>query len=169
MGVLFVIGAIVVLIWLSAFFGAPYVPSHRRDVRQLFDNDVPLSSDDVVLDIGSGDGLVLREVSRRGARAVGYEIHPFFVAIAKLASLGDGRVRIRWCDAWRTPFPADVTIVYIFGVGRDGRRTARLIQRQTTRLGRGVTVACYGNPLPEVPLLRESGAYYLYRFEPLHP
>ena len=73
-----IIGSLVVLVGISVFFGAPYVPSIRRDVRRLFDTEISLQPHDVVLDIGSGDGLVLREVSRRGAKAIGYEIHPLF-------------------------------------------------------------------------------------------
>ncbi len=168
MSVLWIIGGLVVILGINVFFGAPYVPSLRRDVRRLFDDGHPLRSSDVLLDIGSGDGVVLREVSRRGARAVGYEIHPIFVGISRLLSLGDSRVRVKWADAWRTPFPDDVTVVYVFAVGRDGKRLLRTIQRETQRLNRPLTVICYGNALPHYPARRQFEAYTLYDFQPLH-
>lgn len=165
---IYIVGVIVVFIGISAFFGAPYVPSHRRDIRRLLDELPPLTDKDVVLDIGSGDGIVLREVSRRGAKAVGYEIHPLFVGISKLLSLGDSRVRVRWANAWTAPFPEDVTFIYAFAVGRDGRRLAQKVQKEADRLGRSLTIVCYGNPLPGRESARTIGAYHLYTFQPLH-
>ena len=153
---------------MSAFFGAPYVPSHRRDVRRLFDELTPLSADDVVLDIGSGDGLVLREVSRRGAKGIGYEIHPLFVAISKILSWRDPRVIIRWANAWTAPFPKKVTLIYAFAVGRDGTRLMKKVQQEADTLGRTLALVCYGNPLPGMTPEQSFEAYHLYRFEPLH-
>lgn len=165
---LLVIGVLVVIVGLSVFFGAPYVPTRRQDIKQLFDELYPLTSSDVVLDIGSGDGVVLREASRRGARAVGYEIHPLFVAISKLLSRNDPRTTIKFTNAWREPFPKEVTLVYAFSVGRDVRRLADKVQFETNRLKRPITFVCYGNPLPNRQVDMQRGAFNLYRFEPLH-
>lgn len=145
-----------------------YVPSHRRDIRWLFDHLTPVGKGDVVLDLGSGDGIVLREVSRRGARAVGYELHPVFVAIARLASWGDRQVQVRWANIWTAPFPDDVTLVYAFSVGRDGARLAKKMQQEADRAGRSLSLVCYGNALPGRTPTAAEGAYFVYRFEPLH-
>jgi len=165
---IYIIGAIIVFLGLSVFFGAPYVPSHRRDIKRLFDELTPVGPEDVVLDIGSGDGIVLREASRRGARAVGYEIHPLFVGISKLLSMGDGQVVVRWANAWTAPFPKDVTLVYAFAVGRDGKKLSNKVQHEANTLGRPLMLVCYGNPLPSKEPVRIFEAYHLYRFEPLH-
>lgn len=165
---MYIVGCIVVLVGISVFFGAPYVPSLRRDIKNLFDEFTPVGEGGVVLDIGSGDGIVLREVSRRGARAVGYEIHPLFVGISKLLSLGDQRVVVRWVNAWTAPFPDDVTLIYAFAVGRDGAKLSKKVQGEANRLGRPLTIVCYGNPLPGRTPARSFEAYHLYSFEPLH-
>jgi hypothetical protein len=111
---------------------------------------------------------VLREASRRGAQAIGYEIHPLFVGISKLASLGDSRVRVKWTNAWTASFPKSVTLVYIFSVGRDGAKLVKKMQREADTLGRPLTLVCYGNALPNKNPARTFEAYYLYTFEPLH-
>lgn len=165
---LYIIGAIVVFIGMSVFFGAPYVPSHRRDVRRLFDELTPVTKGDVVLDIGSGDGLILREVSRRGAKAVGYEIHPLFVGISRLLSLRDKNVEVRWVNAWITAFPDEVSLVYAFAVSRDGRKLSHRVQEEANRLNRPLTLVCYGSPLAGRTPTRTFEAYFLYIFEPLH-
>lgn len=165
---IYAIGSIIVLIGISAFFGAPYVPSHRKDVKRLFDELVPLSESDTILDIGSGDGLVLREASKRGAKAIGYEIHPLFVGISKVLSFGDPRVQIRWANAWTAPFPKAVTLVYAFSTGRDGEKLAAKVQHEADTLDRSITLVCYGNALPGYNPLQTFDAYFLYTFVPLH-
>lgn len=166
---LFVTAGIVTLFGISAFFGAPYVPSRRRDVRRMFTHLRPLTASDVLLDIGSGDGLVLRAARARGAKAIGYEIHPVFALVSRVLSLGDKRVAIRWANAWTAPFPSDVTLIYIFSVGRDGKRVVRKMQREVECLCRPIELICYGNPLPGRTPARTFEAYYLYEFRPLHP
>lgn len=165
---LYVVGIIAVFIGISAFFGAPYVPSHRKDIKRLFDELIPISESDTVLDLGSGDGVVLREASRRGAKAVGYEIHPLFVGIAKLASWGDPRVSVYWANAWSAPFPKSVTLVYAFSTSRDGKKLAEKVQHEADTLGRALTLVCYGNALPHHEPVQTFDAYFLYTFQPLH-
>lgn len=164
----YLLGVTAVCIGLSAFFGAPYVPTLRRDVRRMFDNLAPISKQDVVLDLGSGDGLVLREVSRRGAKAVGYEIHPMFVGISRLLSSGNQRITIKWANMWIEPFPRDVSLVYVFSVGRDGKKLVRKLRSEAERLNRPLSLVCYGNLLPGIVPTRSYEAYHLYEFQPLH-
>ncbi len=152
------------VIGASAFFGAPYVPSRRRDVRRMFDTLYPLYTEDVVFDAGSGDGLIVRETSRRGARAIGYEINPIFWALSKILSLGDVRVHVYLRNFWVSDFPNDVTLVYIFSVSRDGRRLLRKLQKERQRLQRPFTAVCYGSPLPGIEPDQVFDAYTLYRF-----
>ena len=168
MGWIYFFGIIAVIIGIGAFFGAPYVPTRRRDLRRMFDELYPLDVHDKVLDLGSGDGLVLREVSRRGAKAIGYEINPIFWMISRLWSLADPRVDVVLCNGWLTPFPDDVTLVYTFSVLRDGKKLTRTMQREADRLGRPLTLVCYGSPLADKKHARSFEAYNLYEFEPLH-
>ncbi|MGE5327872.1 MAG: hypothetical protein ACM3KH_00905, partial [Thiobacillus sp.] len=96
------------------FFGAPYVPSRPSFIRQAFDELYSLSDKDVLVDIGSGDGSVLREASRRGSRAVGYEINPLLVILSKLISGKDKKVQVVLTDFWRSHLPKDTTVIYLF-------------------------------------------------------
>lgn len=161
---IYIVGFIVVFIGASAFFGAPYVPSRRRDMRRMFDTLYPLSKEDVVFDAGSGDGVILREVSRRGASAVGYEINPIFWAISKFLSNGYKRISIKLANFWIEPFPDDVTLIYAFTVTRDGKRLLKKLRRERERLGRPFTIVCYGSPLPGVAPTKSYEAYNLYEF-----
>lgn len=169
--IFYTVGVVAVLLGWSAFFGAPYVPSKRRDVHALFHskNGVPLSPRDTVLDIGSGDGVVLLEAQQCGAHAVGYEIHPLFVAVSRFRLRRTPRVQVVWANMWHRPFPSAVTVVYAFSVNRDARPLVRKLQREAHRLARPFTFVCYGNPLPELTPDRSFGAYTIYTITPLQP
>lgn len=165
--ILLAIGLVVVVLGFSVFFGAPYLPSRRGDVRALFDT-LPLTSKDILLDLGSGDGVVLREARRRGARAIGVEIHPFFAGLSRLLSWRDRGVEIHTTNMWTMSFPGEVTLVYAFSVSRDGRKLRRKLEHEAQRLRRPLRAVCYGNPLPGVEPVRVYGAHSLYEFHPLH-
>ena len=163
------IGIAAIIVGFGAFFGAPYVPSKRREIQAIFKQLYKLSAKDVVLDIGSGDGIVLREASRMGARAIGVEINPFFVILSRILSRRDPKVRVIASNLWLYHFPEDITVVYAFAVERDGRRLERKLQREADRLGKKLTLLCFGSPLPRLVPTATYRAYARYDFHPLHP
>jgi hypothetical protein len=133
----------------------------------MFDNLYPVTEDDVLLDFGSGDGVILREVSRRGGRAIGYEINPVLAILSKLLSANDSRVEVRVANFWLTSFPEDTTVVYAFSVSRDGKKLAEKMQREADRLAIPLVLICYGSPLPVVLPTSQYEAFHLYEFHPL--
>lgn len=163
----YVVGGVVALLGFSVFFGAPYVPSRRRDLKRMFDKLYPLSAKDTVIDVGSGDGIILREASRRGAKAVGYEISPLLVVISKWLSRHDKKVTISMANFWLAKFPKATTVIYAFSVERDARKLTKKIQSESDRLNKPLILICYGSPLPKKPAERTFEAYHLYLFEPV--
>jgi len=163
----YIFAAIVLLGGFMVFTGAPYVPSMPKEVARAFTILYKLSAKDVLVDIGSGDGLVLRAARRRGARAVGYEINPVLVLISRLLSRGDKGVEIRLTNFWKRPMPDDVTVVYTFGDNRDIRRMYDKVVIEATRLGHPIWLISYGFKVPKVKLERSEGAHLLYKCEPL--
>lgn len=167
MNAILVATIIVVIVGYTVFFGAPYVPAKQKDIRQAFDDLYTISQDDTILDLGSGDGRVLREASRRGARAVGYELHPALVALSRWLSRHDKNVRVEFGNFWKKPFPDATTVVYVFGDGRDIAKMTRHIEHQSIRLGHPIYVLSYGFELPGHTVQRSLGAHHLYRITPL--
>lgn len=164
---IYIIGGLFTLYGFSVFFGAPYVPSRRRDVKRMFDTLHPVRSGDLVIDLGSGDGLILREASRRGAKALGYEISPILVAISQWLSRHDKKVSVSVANFWRSTFPDETTVVYAFSVEKDARKLTKKIQTESNRLQKPLILICYGSPLPRITPERTFEAYHLYQFQPL--
>lgn len=162
-----VAAAIVGIFLLTVLRGAPYVPSHRRDVDEIFRSLYQLDTSDVLVDIGSGDGKVCLAASEYGARAVGYEINPILVLVARWRARGVRRVTFRWRDFWVSHLPDDTTVVYTFGDGRDIARMARYVETEATRIGRPLNFISYAFEVPGRQEQKASGSAHLYKIAPL--
>lgn len=160
-----VAGVILVFGWV-VIRGAPYVPSHRRFVRQSFKELYPVSSTDTLVDLGSGDGVVLREASACGAQAIGCEINPLLVLMTRLLSWGDRRVTVKTADYWRVDLPKETTIVYIFAVTRDIKKVEKHMQRWADTCQHDLYLMTYGTKLKGKKPIRELNAHALYVFAP---
>ncbi len=161
------LGIVAVLFGFVVAFGAPYVPSHTREVRRAFRQLYPLSGQDVLVDFGAGDGRVLREARKCGARAVGYELNPILAGVARLFSVGDRGLTVTMADFWRATLPHDTTIVYMFGVSRDTERLTRKLQSEADRLGRPLLLMTYGPSPATLAHRKKYRGHHLYEFTPL--
>lgn len=164
---LWIIVILVVFVGFVAFTGAPYVPSKPRDIRRAFTELYPLDTHDVLVDIGSGDGIVLRTASRYGAHAIGYEIHPLLVWLSRFLSRDDDRVMVELANFWRVEMPANTTVVYTFGDSRDITKMYTKIQEEASRIGHSLAFITYGFEVPGISPERTVGAHHLYTVEAL--
>ena len=95
---------------------APYVATNQRIVRRMLEV-AGVSDDDVVYDLGSGDGRIpITAAKMFGARGVGVEIDPELVATsrakAKAAGVSD-QVEFRQQDLFKTDV-SDATVVALY-------------------------------------------------------
>lgn len=163
-----IIGVIVLLLFvLVVFRGAPYVPTHSREVKSALTKLYPLGTDDFLVDAGSGDGIVLRQASRYGARALGYELNPILVLISWLLARGNARVSTKLADFWYAEFPQETTVVYIFSVSRDADKLDQKIQREATRLNHTIALITYGASLKHRQVTKQLRGHHLYIFTTL--
>ena len=158
--------SVVLLFGFVVARGAPYVPSHRRYVRLAFRDLYDLSDKDVLVDLGSGDGIVLRLAAERGARAIGYELNPVLVLVSKLLARGNPLVSTKVADFWLIDLPQETTVVYAFSVSRDIAKLEKKLQQTATKNGHAVWLITYGAKPKSLQPVRELHAHTLYRFEP---
>ncbi|MDB5162229.1 MAG: hypothetical protein JWM52_737 [Candidatus Saccharibacteria bacterium] len=163
---IYIAGAIFLFFTFVIFFGAPYVPSHKKDVKKVFEF-LKISKKDLIVDVGSGDGIILRLAAQRGASAVGYELQPILVLISRLASLRYPKVATKLANFWRVELPKKTTLVYAFSVSRDEKKLAAKMQSEASRLNRTVKLLCYSAPLTGLKPDLTFEAYALYSFHPL--
>ncbi len=143
--------------------GAPYVPTHRAQLQRALSTLYPLSKRDTLLDLGSGDGIVLRMARRYGASAVGYELNPVLVLISRLLSGRDRHVRVTMCDYTMVErLPHDVTVVYVFATSHSISSVARKMEEWSR--GRELHLISYGFTVPGKRSVRHVGPMHLYKY-----
>lgn len=157
---------VLVLIFLfTVLFGAPYVPSRNAELDKAFKNLYPLSKKDFLIDLGSGDGKVLRAAHKFGAKSLGLELNPILVAISRwrLRRLKDAKVLCR--DFFLYDFPAETTVVYVFGDGRDMARIVRHIEKQAECIGHPIFLISHAFKAEGYKAEKCYRAYYLYKIK----
>ena len=107
--------ALSIVLVLPITQGALYVSTSRAKIA-AFTNAVPMKTDQVLVDLGCGDGRVLREAKKRyGVRAIGYEINPLAYLKARLCSFGPNKIEIRSENFWDADLSeADVVFCYLY-------------------------------------------------------
>src|SRR4051812_44363647 len=91
--------SIVVTNTMGFLTGAPYAPTPKKNIKTLL-KALKLGKKDVVADLGSGDGRMLIEVSKLGAKSVGYEISPFLYLFTKFRISGLKNAEVHLADFW---------------------------------------------------------------------
>lgn len=164
---LFIVGIVFVSFFAIVFVGAPYVPTLKRGVDDL-ESLYTFTKKDVLLDFGSGDGIILRSLSPRVKRAVGYELSPWMYCISKLLSSSYKNIDIQYANIWKKPLPSDVTVVYVFFHKKYMQRIADRIQTHVDGTGKKINVISLGFTFPGRKSTDQKGAMYLYQFTPLY-
>jgi hypothetical protein len=140
----------------GAFYGAPYLPSKRRQIKLAL-RLLNLKPEQTVLDLGAGDGAFLVMAARGGLKGVGYEINPILWAISKWRLRHYPDVRVQLKNYWKSQLPA-ADGVYVFLISH---RMQQLADKLTKELP-GVKLASFTFKLPGHSPLAQQGGVYLY-------
>lgn len=150
---------------VTVLIGAPYVPSRNAEVRKAFKNLYPLGKKDLIIDLGSGDGKILKAASEFGARSVGIELNPILVLISKLRLRKDKKARVVCRDYFHYDFPAETTVVYLFSEDRDMPKLVQYIEKQAARIGHPIYLISYAFKAEKYKAEKTYQAYYLYKIK----
>ena len=110
--IVYVLGIALVLPFTQ---GALYVSTSRAKIS-AFIGAVPMRADQTLVDLGCGDGRVLREAQKRyGVHTIGYEINPVAYLKARLFSFGPYNIKIKRENFWEADLSgADVVFCYLY-------------------------------------------------------
>lgn len=143
--------------------GAPYVPTHGRDIEKLFEL-YRFRSSDVLVDLGSGDGRVLAAAAHRGIRAVGYELNPFLYWYSRIKLRSAEQVEVRLEDFWTSKLPDETAVVFVFLAGPFMAKLDRKLTKEAERLGHDILLVSYGMKVPSKTIEAQAGGLLTYRY-----
>ena len=161
---LMIIGGVVgATFLLTVLVGAPYVPTHSRQFRRLLRHLRLDPQTDVLVDLGAGDGKIVRLSAPYVKSVLGYEINPILVALAKLRTRRLSNASIQLADFRRIPLPPETTVVYIFSAGTFLRSVLELINQHLAGADRPLTIISYGFELPNLGRPELYQGFLIYR------
>jgi len=156
-----IVSALILLFGFVVLFGAPYLPTLKKQTETALDL-LDLKPSQILLELGCGDGRVLKAAAHRGLKAIGYELNPILVLIAKLHTWRYHKeVKIIWGNYWTQPWPeADAIFVFLLN-----KFMVKLDNKITQEYGRPVKLVSFAFKIPAKKITKQKDGLYLYRYD----
>jgi hypothetical protein len=144
---------------VGAIAGAPFLPARRQDVETLIDL-TGLNSGQTLIDLGSGDGRLLRAAAKRGIRAIGYEINPLIYVWSVLRCWPQRRlIRVRFQNFWMADLSsADAVVVFLI------TRYMPRLDRKLKSSGQRLVLVSYMFEIPARKPIKKTGNSFVYKY-----
>ncbi len=147
------LGIFLLFIIVAFVSGAPFVPTGTSAAAAMI-RLARIKTGDVVYDLGSGNGKLLRLAQKKGARATGFEINPLLVLFAKLTT------DTRWQNLWTAHIrDADAVFIYLLPWKMD--RLAAKLKRECKK---GTRVVSNSFIFPNWKIVRSDPVNHVYVF-----
>ncbi len=86
-------------------FGAPYLPTKKQQIISAIDL-LNLKKGQTLIELGCGDGRVLKYAAKKGLIVIGYELNPLLVLVAKINNYKyKDKVTVIWGNFWNIKLP----------------------------------------------------------------
>jgi SAM-dependent methyltransferase len=146
---------------LPVLFGPPYLPTLKPNVEAALDL-LDLKPGQTVLDIGSGDGRVLLAAAERGYKAVGIELSPVLVIVARIRTWKYRKqVRVLWGNYFQRQWPpADALFGFIIPYQME--RLDAVIEAWHTK---PIRMASFAFEIPGREPIEQKKGVYLYEYK----
>lgn len=141
---------ILLLLWIliPAFYGLPPVPTKPERIRNAL-TLVHLQPNEVLYDLGAGDGRVLLIAAREfDAKAVGIEVGPIQCVLIWLRAVASGfgnQIQVRWANFYKADLN-DADVVFVYATSTEVIKLAPHLERQ---LKKGTRVVSISADFPE--------------------
>ena len=142
-------------------FGAPYLPTLKTQQQQALQL-LSLVPGQKLLELGSGDGRMLRVAAKQGIYVVGYELNPILFVISWLLALPYGdKISIRFGNFWSGKWP-ETDAIYVFLLDKYMHKLDKKIIQQYH--GKNIKLVSYTFKVPGKKATKTKGALYLYEY-----
>ena len=151
---------------LPGIIGAPYVPSEQKDLETAFTELYKLSKKDFVVDLGAGDGIVLKAATAHNARALGVEINPILAAWTRFELRKFKGTQIKCGNMYTFKLPKETTVVYAYANNFTIPRLYKHVESEAKRLNKKLYLISNAFDFKDIQAKKHIAPYYLYEIKP---
>ncbi len=158
---LIIVFCVTVLLGYTTLKGAPYAPLGYEKINNMLDL-LDVKTGEKAADLGSGDGRIVIELARTGAKAYGYEINPFLVLITKYKIKKFGLEKnafILMKNYWMENL-SEYKIITVFGAPHIMKSLGEKLKKE---LKPGTRIASNYFKFPDWKHIKEKNKIYIYK------
>ncbi len=158
---LILIGVFFILIFSFVIaFGAPFLPTLKARTPEVFDL-LKLKPGQTLVELGSGDGRILRAAAERGINAIGYELNPLLVLWSHLRTWKYRKlIKVHWGNYWMQKLP-QTDAIYVFLLNPYMKKLDTKIIQETTKK---VKVVSFAFEIPGRTATASKNGLFLYKY-----
>lgn len=161
----FILLTLVILMFLmlafDLFLDLPYVATDRKKIDIII-KLARIKKGETVIDLGSGDGRLLFAAAKKGAKAIGYELNPFLIAITLVRARIKG-LRHQVCLERRNLWSADLKVadvIFVYAFKKSMQKFEDFIFQNAKA---GTRVVVNTNPFPNKKPQKVGNNIFLYQ------
>ncbi len=161
MDIALLVGLFIILVFSFVIaFGAPYLPTLRARTEEALDL-LDLKPGQTMLELGSGDGRILRTAAKRGIRGIGYELNPLLAWYSQLVCFKYRKlITIKCRNYWQVRLPK-CDGIYVFLLNP---YMAKLDEKIKTQAKGPVKLVSFAFKIPGRKPSREKNGLMLYEY-----
>jgi len=153
---IWLIGFLIVVFCFAVFFGAPYVPTRKLDVEEIFKN-IKNSKKSKFVDLGSGDGKLVFYAAQLGYQSIGYEINPILWLISNFRLRKYPNAKVMLSNMWSADI-SNANVVFCFLASKYMNKLEKKLNRE---MKNGSIFVSYVFELPtKKPYLKHKNNLY---------
>jgi precorrin-6B methylase 2 len=160
---------VLILLWIliPALYGLPPVPTKPERIRKAL-KLVNLQPNEVLYDLGAGDGRVLLFAAREfGAKAVGIEVGPVQCALIWLRAVTGGfgnRIQVRWANFYKADL-READVIFVYATSKEIMKLAPHLEKQLKKGTRLVSISADFSEW-EPSVMDEHALIFVYEMPP---
>jgi SAM-dependent methyltransferase len=141
-------------------FGAPYLPTLKKRAEDAFDL-LDLKPGQILLELGSGDGRILRMAAKKGIKGIGYELNPLLVWYSQARNWRYRKLISFKCrNFWQVKLP-ECDGIYTFLLDKYMLKLDKKIIQEKHK---SVKLVSFAFKIPDKKIIKQKNALFLYNY-----
>jgi 16S rRNA A1518/A1519 N6-dimethyltransferase RsmA/KsgA/DIM1 with predicted DNA glycosylase/AP lyase activity len=161
MAIILIAVVVVLLFSFVVAFGAPFLPTLSKRVDDAIEL-IELKEGQTLLELGSGDGRLLKAAAKKGINSVGFELNPILVVYSRITTWKYRKyVTVKWGNYWNKKWP-EADAIYVFLLNPYMSKLHKKVVQYSNK--KPLTVVSFAFKITEKKPSKEINSMFQYKY-----